>query len=203
MKLCTVVSISVLTLCFAGCMNPQPADVQSSLSASPELYATNPTNIAVLPVEDASPDRRANPHLAHIRDELARALVRQSYSPFSARAVDGPLANEAIALNKDGGVTNASLLQRLAGKFGEDAVLGVKIDSWDESSLMADNKVRFSSDVALLDSKGKRMLWSGHVNGEVKAGGFGPAPLDRDEKSRSAAAEFAWALIQRLPSRGK
>lgn len=203
MKLRNRLTIPVLAVLLAGCMNPQPADVQSSLNVAPELYSANPTNVAVLPVEDASPDRRAVPHLERIRTELARALVRQLYSPFSARAVDGPLANEAVAIGKDGGVTNASFLQRLAGKFGEDAMLGVKVDSWDESSLMADNKVRFSADVAMLDSKTKRMLWSGHLNGVVKAGGFGPAPLDRDEKAKSAAAEFAWQVIQRLPSRGK
>jgi hypothetical protein len=196
----------VKVLCVLGCLmgaacdTKPPADVQSSLSTSPDFHVANPTDIAVLPVEDSTPDRRAAPHLDTIRSELVLALVRQRYSPLAVRAVDGQFAAEAASIKK-AGVTAPASLQRVAGKFGEDAVLGVRVDSWDESSLSVDNELRFSSDVALLDSKSKKMLWSGHLNGRVKAGGFGPAPLDPEEKARSAAREFAAALIERMPRR--
>lgn len=203
MKPRNCVSVLILASLLAACINTPASDVQSSLNAAPELYSSHPTNVAILPVEDATPDRRATPHLDQMRSAVARSLVRQLYSPLGPRAVDAPLATEASAQQKPMSVTNAATLQRVAGKFNEDAILGVRVDSWDESSLMADNKVRFSADVALIDSKTKKMLWSGHLNGMVKAGGFGPAPLDRDEKARSAVEEFGWALVQRLPSRGR
>lgn len=187
--------VALVALC--ACVQRPPADVQSSVIAAPDLYTVNPADIAVMPVEDATPDRRVTPHLDLIRQEVAKSLVGRLYSPLTARAVDAQLATDPLR----GTVTDATLLGKVAGRFGEDAVLGLRITQWDESKIMATNRIQFSADVTMVDAKGKRTLWSGNFTGDVKAGGSGPAPLDRDEKVRSAAIGFAQELISRLPSR--
>ncbi len=98
-------------------------------------------------------------------------------------------------------VVQEAVLKKLAGKAQEDAVLAIQINRWDESSLMASAIVRFSAEVTLLGSKEGRALWSGALQGQVKAGGTRPAPRDPEARANAAAAEFVAQLIQRLPRR--
>lgn len=188
-----------LLLGAAACQMPPP-QVFSSLESSTELFAANPADIAVLPVEDATRDGEAVDVVDTIREEVARALVQRYYVPIAPAKVDDILAGEARALDTVS-VLDASWLKGVGGRFGEDAALALRVTEWDRSSLMATGRVRFAADVLLAAPGVSEPLWSGTLRGEVKAGGQGPAPRDRMGRARAAAKQFAIDLIRLLPKR--
>jgi hypothetical protein len=198
MRHLAAVVLPVALAVLGGCQS-EPARIQPALHASPRLLAASPADIAVLPVEDATPDRRAEPVLVTMREANNQELVERRYSPLAAGRVDAALGTGGS--NRRGGVIDAAWLGSLAGKAQEDALLGIRVTRWDTSSLMANARVRFAADVTMIDSKTKETLWSGNVDGDVKAGGDGAAPLDPAERARDAARRFGHELIQLLPRR--
>lgn len=191
-----VLASTLLVACMAD-----PPRVQPSLHASPRLATTGPADIAVLPIEDATPDRKAEPVLVTIREAINEELVERRYSPLAAGRVDSALGTGTNSVPRRGAVVDAAYLGSLAGKAKEDALLGIRITRWDTSSLMANARVRFGVDVTMIESRSKEILWSGTVDGDVKAGGDGAAPLDPAERGRDASRRFARELIQLLPRR--
>ena len=103
-------------------------------------------------------------------------------------------AEVSVTAVRDGAARHGMAMPRLfvepgrsiAGKAADDAMLAVRVDSWDESRLLSDMRVSFRLQAALVASDGE-LLWSGGLSGEVKAGGLGPAPRDRDAMARSCA----------------
>ena len=186
-------------LALAACQSPPPV-VYDSFQASTDLYRVSPADVAVMPIEDATADHAAGQVLESIRAEIAADLVQRMYTPLAVAKVDEVLRLQPGAAPSSS-VVDASWLQSVAGKFGEDAVLAVRITLWDETSLMMNGHVHFSADVSLSSPKSPNPLWSGAIKGDVKAGGRGPAPRDRAGRQQSAAAEFARELVRRLPSR--
>ena len=85
-----------------------------------------------------------------------------------------------------------------AGK--DDAVLAVRVSKWDESQLMSTRKVRFEFEAAMVASDGTP-LWSGTIQGRVKAGGAGAAPLGREAMARSCVELSVRELLLQLPER--
>ncbi len=191
---------SVLLLLVAAACQTPAGGVFSSLETSSELLSTNPADIAVLPVEDATADGSARVVTDALREEIARALVQRYYAPLAPAMVDDVLAGE-LAAPAAVSVLDASWLESVGGRFGEDAVLAVRITRWDASSLMATGVVRFAAELTMKAPAQPEALWSGGVHGEVKAGGSGPAPRDRTGRLRAAATEVAGELIRRLPRR--
>ncbi len=187
----------VLSWALAACQTLPPAVLSRSLVATPELTTRQPRDIAVLPIQDATAGRVLTANLEHLRDEIARALARQAYSPLSAGHVDARIGREA---SSKGSAVDASHVRGLAPKCESDAVLGIRFSDWDESTLMDDARARFGAEVLMLATDGT-VLWSGRVEGSVKAGGEGPAPLTRAARSRAAVDVFARALIDELPPR--
>jgi hypothetical protein len=155
-----------------------------------------PADIAVLPVQDATPGGVLQGQLDALRAEVAAALAKQMYSPLSNSMVDARVGRDV-----QGSPVDASHVGSLAGRCEEDALLGIKVTRWDERSLMQDGRVDFTTEVLLLDAKGRQTLWAGRLDGTVKAGGDGPAPLGRQARTRSALEVFARALIGELPAR--
>ena len=188
----------LIATALAGCQMPAPR-VESNLQAAPEILAANPSDIAILPIEDATPDQTARPRLGVVRGALAKALIQRRYAPLQPSAVDAAIqARDAAA----GSILDPAWIESVAGKAAEDALLLVRINRWDESSLMSTARVRFDADVKLVFAKDRSILWSGNIRGEAKAGGAdGPAPFDRQGRARGAAEQFASELIRRLPAR--
>ena len=62
---------ALLLVVLAACQAPT-AKVYQSLEASTDLFAINPSDIAVLPVEDATRDRGVERVCPLIREEIAR-----------------------------------------------------------------------------------------------------------------------------------
>ena len=197
----TAAFLLLLGFLFGGvsaCAVPTSA-VRSALIQSPDLHRLHPADIAVLPIEDRTTNKRVSTLLPYMRAEINRSLPLRRYSPVSTQAVDAAFGD---SLPADGSsVVQEAVLKKLAGKAQEDAVLAIQINRWDDSSLFASAIVRFSAEVTLLGSKEGRALWSGGMEGQVKAGGLDPAPRGPEDRARAAVAEFVAQLIQRLPRR--
>ncbi|MEM7201293.1 MAG: hypothetical protein AAF628_13560 [Planctomycetota bacterium] len=189
----------LLVACLAACETQRPS-VYSSLESSTELFALHPADIAILPVEDATPDGNAKEVLDSVRAAIAEALVQRMYTPLSPAKIDEVLADAEVR-SPTTSVLDAAWLGSIEGRFGEDGTLAVRITQWDTSSLMATGRVRFAADISLVSPTADAPLWSGVLKGAVKAGGLGPAPRDRTGRARSAAAEFAGELVRLLPKR--
>lgn len=185
----------------ASCQTPAPP-VRRSLQTSPELLTKSPADIAVLPVVDASRGGRLTRELREaLREDIAVALARERfYSPLNVEYVDRMMAEQAVSVD-DPAIVDAAWLAKVAGKFGEDAVLGVRVTRWDDSKLMADARVRFALEITMVDAATGKVLLSGQLEGEVKAGGEGPAPLGRIARARAAVRELARVLARELPRR--
>lgn len=188
----------------AGCRVVEPAMVDSTLAPTPALASARPGDIAVLPVEDGSPGAAASRHLLFLRQELMRQLPDRLYSPLTAFTVDSALAAKVAPREASAKASESMLapavLRTYVGHCKEDAVLALRIDRWDESRLLIDKRLRFELQAALMSVKGEQ-LWSGSLRGELKAGGTGAAPRDKDGMARSCATLAIGELLQRLPMR--
>lgn len=188
----------VLLAFLAGCQTTPPMVATPSFSSSPALALRNPGDIAVLPVEDGTVGQTASQHLDFMRQTLLRQLPSRLYSPLSREVVDAallqvkPQAGEALM--------TPSFLKRVAGKAAEEAALAVRVERWDESHLLADKKLDFQVQAALVANDGE-VLWSGSLAGSVKAGGLGAAPRDRDGMARSCAEQAMVELLNHLQRR--
>ncbi len=194
------------SLCFllaAACQTVDPLSVDSTLAATPALASRRPSDVAVLPVEDGTPDGAASRHLTFFRQELMRQLPGRFYAPVTATTVDVALATKAVAQEastKGSSILVPAVLRSYAGHCKEDAVLALRIDRWDESRLLIDRRVRFELQAAMIATDGEQ-LWSGSLRGEIKAGGAGAAPRDKDSMGRSCAGMAVGELLDRLPRR--
>ena len=194
--------IALIAACavLAGCETRPPVLTTPSFQTSPALATRNPADIAVLPIEDGTPDKKVAPLLEYMRRELTRALVGRQYSPLSVDIVDAALSG--ISRQAGETILTPGYLKRVAGKAQEDGTMAVRIDRWDESTLMSDKRVKFQIQAALTAKDGE-LLWNGTLAGEVKAGGAGTAPLDREGMAKSCALlamnELALHLDRRKP----
>jgi len=196
----SAVTLGLLVL--AGCQTINPVQVDGSFVATPEFATNCPTVVAVLPVEDgtvgaATGTSSVARHLTFLRQEINRQLIDRRFSSTRENWVDASFMG-------DGGATESILtparLTALAKASRDDGVFAVRIEKWDESSLMADRFVYFEIGAALVDSDGTQ-LWSGSLKGRVKAGGVGASPLGRDASARSCAELAVRELLLRLPDR--
>jgi hypothetical protein len=193
-------SCTLILLLTAACEAPLPP-VHSSMITSVELIATNPVDVAVMPIEDATAGGAAQLVLDEVRQEIAAQLVGRLYSPIAIAAIDRATPRDASSAGRTHSVVDTAWLATVTGRYGEDAVLGLRITRWDKSSMMVNARVRFAVDATMLGSRDRKILWSGSVEGEVKAGGTGPAPLDPRERELAAGRQLAEQVILLLPKR--
>lgn len=198
-------SLARRTLVLAGlgllapaCQMAPPVTVNTTFVATPAFSTRSPSQVAVLPVEDGTADGGAQRHLVFLRQEVMRQLPDKLFTPLKAEAVDAalqaaprPAAGESILV--------PAVLQKLTGHAGEDAVFAMRVDRWDESGLSVNNKLWFQFHASLVGSDGVQ-LWSGSIQGEVKAGGFDAAPRDKDGKARSCGKIAVSEMIKCLPN---
>jgi len=190
-------AISCLLL-FSGCQIQQPVRVDASFNTAPALATRGPSDIAVLPIEDGTKDHAVERHLTFLRQEVMRQLPDRLFTPLRSEIVDASLRSEAAPIGES--MLTPATLQRIAGRVREDALLAIRVDTWDESSLMTNRRVKFALQAALVGSDGQQ-LWSGSLKGDVKAGGAGAAPLGRDSAARSCAELAVRELLLNLPRR--
>jgi hypothetical protein len=195
---CSGVAIAAALL-LAGCQTGPPVLVNSTLVATDAFSARSPKNVAVLPVEDGTADGAAQRHLVFLRQEVMRQMVDRLFAPLSPNVVDAGLRGVAGGSAKESLLTPATL-QRMSGHSNEDAVFALRVDRWDESNLVTAHKIWFQFQ-AVLVGVDQVQLWSGTIQGEVKAGGAGAAPRDRDGMARSCGTLAVQEMMSRLPKR--
>ena len=193
--------IAIFPLALLGaCQLAPPLEATASFETSPALRQRNPSDIAILPVEDGTPGESARPYLEFMRGVLARRLPDRSYAPLSTRAVEAALRQTRPAPGET--ILARPFLVRAARQAAAEAMLALRVDRWDEGRLLAEKRISFEFQVALVANDGE-LLWGGSLSGRVKAGGSGPAPLDRIAMARSCAEiaieELLGHLRQRLP----
>lgn len=182
----------------AACESRPPMLTTPSFVTSPALATRNPADIAVLPVEDGTPDHEVARHLELMRQVLMRGLPERLYSPLGPQVVDAGISGVKRAPGET--ILTPGYLRRVAGRSSEDAALALRVDRWDESSLLTDKRVRFQVQSALCASDGE-LLWSGTLAGEVKAGGAGATPLDKETMARSCVDLAMRELLNHLQRR--
>lgn len=189
-----------LALVVPACVPLPPAAVNSSLQPSEALRSANPANVAVVPVEDATTSGNAHEVLETMRQEICAALIQRRYAPLSSRVVDPVVREHTVGL-ANASLTRPEVLARVTGFLNEDAVLAVRITTWDESRIMSTARVRFAAEATMLSTAQKSVLWGGTLDGEIKAGQASAAPRYRDERVLDVARQIARALISQLPER--
>lgn len=194
--------IALGCLLAAACQTGAPVTVFQNFTTSPRMAATPPSQIAVLPVEDGTPGGAASRHLTFLRQEINRQLVLRKYSPLNAPYVDSQLhaARDAAAGSASGSNLDPTYLRAVAGQIDSEAVLAVRLDRWDEGQLLVTRRIDFQMQAALIGRDGQQ-LWFGTLNGQIKAGGAGASPRDREYMARSCAEIAVHELALRLPMR--
>src|SRR5690606_42041145 len=92
----------------AGCATAPPAVVSSGLIVAPALAERRPSQIAILPIEDATPQRSFEGVADRARSGIEQRLAARGYSPLAPRYVDdklaaiGQLETERSAIRSDG-----------------------------------------------------------------------------------------------------
>lgn len=188
-----------LFLLVGACQTPEPVNVNASFVAAPAFSSRSPSQVAVLPIEDGTADGAVQRHLTLLRQEVMRQLPGRLFTPITATAVDAALSQVPAPAAGESILVPATL-QKLAGHAAEDAMFALRVDRWDEGRLHIDRKLWFQFQAALIGSDGVQ-LWSGSIQGEVKAGGSGPAPRDKDGMARSCAELAVREMMNRLPRR--
>ncbi len=192
---CSSILGILLAFALTACQMAPPVVLDSDLKVTAALAELRPIDVAVLPVEDSSFDKSITPYLATMRKHISAALVVQRYSPLAIDAVDRGLADAS------GSSVDQAFLNSVAGRFEEDAVLGIRVTRWDARKIMQNARIEFSAEVFMIATKDQQPLWSGMVSGSIKAGGDGPSPIGESRRFESTAALFAEALIAELPER--
>lgn len=189
-------------LLVTACQTAPPVTVDAKFTAAPALSAPDDRKtavVAVLPVEDGTPNAGAARLLTMMRQELERQLIDRLYSPLTSQTVDAALRGTGKPAPTESLLAPANL-QKMAGHAHEDAVFAMRIVRWDDTRIATTNRVQFQFQAAMVGRDGVP-LWNGTIQGEVKAGGAGPAPLDNDGKARSCASLAITEMLQRLPRR--
>jgi hypothetical protein len=192
-------SLVALLLLTAACQTTEPVLVEASFAQTPAFATHSPADVAVLPVEDGTPDGTVQRHLVFLRQEVMRQLPDRRFSPLSPTTVDAGLRTAASAPAGES-ILAPSVLKQLVGHSAEDAVFALRVERWDESLLLVDRRLRFQFQAAFVARDGQP-LWSGTLRGEVKAGGLGAAPRDRDGMARNCGELAIREMLQRLPQR--
>ncbi len=194
-----LLALAATALLAAGCQTPAPVVVSSSFAATPAYAMRSPADIAVLPVEDGTPNGSAARLLTLLRQEVMRQIVDRLFTPIRPEVVDASLRSAPIPPAGESILVPATL-QKMAGHAAENAVFALRVDKWDEGRLQVDRKVWFQFQAAMVGADGVQ-LWSGSIQGEVKAGGLGPAPRDRDGMARSCVELAVREMMLQLPRR--
>lgn len=186
-----------LLLGLAACAVTDPVVVNANFVATPAFASRSPTQVAVLPVEDGTKDGSVQRLLVFLRQEVMRQLPGRLFTPLTPTTVDAALRGVPPPGPGESIIVPATL-QKLAGHASEDAVFALRVDRWDEARLHVDKKLWFQFQATLVGSDGVQ-LWSGSIQGEIKAGGASAAPRDKESMARSCAELAVREMMLRLP----
>ena len=87
---------SLTLLGLVGCAAPPMVDAR--MTRSKDLSIISPNDVAVLKIEDASPESGAAGVLEYMREEIQRALIRRNYAPLRSVIVTSSDSCSMISL---------------------------------------------------------------------------------------------------------
>lgn len=139
--------VACAALVLAAC-NSIPTRKGTSVEApsNAKIESVNPTDIAVLPVENATASKRVP--AKELREALEAGLVLRRYSPLATEFVDAKTVDAAFK----------------PGSAREDAVLRVTIEGWDDSSWISHGAIALKLSARIVDSRDGSLLWSGKLD---------------------------------------
>jgi len=178
----------------AGCRLYSKYPERLDLQATSLLPRENPAEVAVLPVVDKTGDPRVQKILPDLRRAFYWKLIDRRYTPLGLGYVDRVLRTQS-----EGPVP---LVKSLLGKFGEDAILLVTVNSWSEKLLRVDRRVRASLEIHLVSSRSGREIWGGTMDTEIRVPGHGmPSPDEIPLLRKEALNLLAGKALGLLPKR--
>jgi len=178
----------------AGCRLYSKYPERLDLHTTSLFPRENPAEVAVLPVLDKTGIPNVQRFLPDLRRAFYRRLMERRYTPLALGYVDRVLRTQS------GGPV--PLVKNLLGKFGEDALLLVTVNSWSERMLRADRRIRASLEIHLVSSRSGREVWGGTVDTEIKVPGHGmPSPDEIPLLRREALDILAGKALALLPKR--
>ncbi|MBK8978901.1 MAG: hypothetical protein IPM29_23625 [Planctomycetes bacterium] len=200
MRIALAIVVSTLSLALSGCQTGQPAQIRASIQVAPLFQSRAPADLAILPVEDATPERGFAELEPLFRDELSRQLAQRLYTPLAPGYVNDVLAQGGTA--DRGSPTEVAWLTTLRSRFQEDAILGLRVTRWDVTDLMLSKpKVEFAIELLMLDTETGAELCFGSFEGSLKPGGQGAAEIGRASRTRQSIETLAALLAQQIPER--
>ncbi|MBI5364397.1 MAG: hypothetical protein HZA53_14550 [Planctomycetes bacterium] len=134
-------------LVVAAC-NSIPTRKGNTVESAPnaKIEVVNPTDIAVLPVENGTTSKKVP--VKELRAALEAGLVLRRYSPLATEFVDAKTVDAAFK----------------PGSAREDAVLRVTIEGWDDASWTSHGAIVLKLSARILDSRDGSLLWSGKLD---------------------------------------
>ena len=159
-RLALVFALALVPVACRSLPSPKGNTVQTLYDGPLERAA--PVDVVVAPVENNSTTQSVPLDL--LRESFQRALVKRRYSPLSIEYVDQALQRAgATPDGNTGGVAEASFRP---GSLGEDAVLRVIVQGWDNSLFDTHATITADIDAYMLDSSGGPELWVGRLQGK-------------------------------------
>ncbi len=184
-----------LALALGACRSlPTPRGTGVETLYDGPLAQAAPVDVVVAPIEVRSATGDVPVDL--LRDAFQRALVKRRYSPLATAYVD-----QAVQRGEESGGARAAEASYRPGSLGEDAVLRVLVQSWDDSLFKTHATITAELDAYMLDSAGGPELWAGRVRKRINL----TSHLTRAATDRALLAigcdDLAEELLAAMPAR--
>jgi len=153
--------------------------------SSGKLDEKNPVDIVVAPVENATGSKSVP--LAALREAFQDGLLRRHYSPLALDYVDRKVVDATYQ----------------PGALQEEAVLQVKVETWDTSLLDSRGALKVKVHARLIDaeSQGAVQLWSGFIDHRFDLDGARERFSTRQALLEYASEQIASEVLAALPAR--
>lgn len=190
-----ILPLLALALALGACRSlPTPRGAAVETLYDGPLAKAAPVDVVVAPIENRSPTGDVPVDL--LRGAFERALVKRRYSPLATAYVD-----QALQRTEGAGGTRATEASYRPGSLGEDAVLRVLVQSWDDSLFKSHATITAEIDAYMLDSSGGPELWAGRVRKRINlTSHLTRAPTDRALLT-IGCDDLAEELLAAMPAR--
>ncbi|MEQ8763069.1 MAG: hypothetical protein RL885_04025 [Planctomycetota bacterium] len=180
----------------AGCQIPEVPEVAGSeVEIDPGYEANCPLEIAILPVQSVLADHRDV--LPTIRQGVYSQLIQKRYTALNLAYVD-----EEIDLLDAGGQGDREIdFGRIRGQMEEDAMLRVRLESFDTEPYHTRGRIVIGADWLLIDSQSGEQLWRARVEEVVDMREERDVLTMKREYEPRAIELYVKSVLARLPDK--
>jgi TolB-like protein len=171
-------------LCFAACHAPAPVPHGKGVDQHglTKLIEKNPVDVAVAPIQNQA---GKDVPVKDLRECFQKGLVTRRYSPLALAYVD----------------RNTTEAGYKAGASKEQAVLEIKVESFDTSVWKTRNAITARIQVRMLDAANGEELWSGRIDQRYEFGTSLDALPTETMRMHKACDTITNELLAALPAR--